>query len=469
MRLSIHLLALGVTLPAAYSFSPSHYYHSRSRTASRTIHFMTNNNDNDNAIMKDVKNVLSAAAVAAALWTSPMSLMNSIPDNSNNGILEAARSSVVVNAKEMASGSGSRVNKDAESLLRYGLPIKNKEVRSLQAAIETIKNDISSKRKLSAMDGVKESRKIIKSKAAKITASCRDQAVCTSILGEMNEGTEPLNTALQASFDAGSGSDQERIALDKAYAAQVQLTNQLTTLEEQMIPKGYVTPVPSMYDDLAQLQGRATVEMVFKKPDGAPFDIEGTNFKEAKMKMIIDGYAAPVTAGNFVELVSKGFYTNMAIQRSDGFVVQTGKPSDGAEGYTGGRPSKSVGKGPKGERLIPSEIFVVGDKGPFYETTIEDEGRGGQATILPFSSYGAMGWAREEYDANSGSSQFFWLLFDSDLTPAGKNVLDGRYPCFGYVVEGADFLRDIKEGDVITTAQVTSGLDLLKVPVFKDE
>jgi hypothetical protein len=35
----------------------------------------------------------------------------------------------VANAKEMASGSGSRVNKDPESLLRYGLPIQNKEVR----------------------------------------------------------------------------------------------------------------------------------------------------------------------------------------------------------------------------------------------------------------------------------------------------------------------------------------------------
>jgi hypothetical protein len=34
----------------------------------------------------------------------------------------------VANAKEMASGSGSRVNKDPESLLRYGLPIQNKEV-----------------------------------------------------------------------------------------------------------------------------------------------------------------------------------------------------------------------------------------------------------------------------------------------------------------------------------------------------
>ena len=131
-----------------------------------------------------------------------------------------------------------------------------------------------------------------------------------------------------------------------------------------------------------------------------------------------------------MDLVSKGFYDKMKIQRSDGFVVQTGDPDGKAVGYTGGKPSKSIGAGPNGERLIPTEIFVRGDDGPFYESTIEDEGRGGEATILPFSSYGAMGWARDEYDVNSGSSQFFWLLFDSDLTPAGKNVLDGRYPWY---------------------------------------
>ena len=172
---------------------------------------------------------------------------------------------------------------------------------------------------------------------------------------------------------------------------------------------------------------------------------------------------APVTGGNFVDLVQKGFYNNMDIQRSDGFVVQTGDPAGEAEGYVG-TPSKSVGAGKHGERLIPLEIFPLGDKGPFYETSIEDEGRGGEATVLPFSAYGAMGWAREEYDANSGSSQFFWLLFDSDLTPAGKNVLDGRYPVFGYVVEGSDFLRDMKEGDIIVSAKVTEGIENLQQP-----
>jgi peptidylprolyl isomerase len=144
-------------------------------------------------------------------------------------------------------------------------------------------------------------------------------------------------------------------------------------------------------------------------------------------------FLAPVTGGNFVDLVNKGFYTNMKIQRSDGFVVQTGEPEDGSKavGYVG-KAGKAIGAGPHGERLIPTEILVRGDKTPFYESTIEDEGRGGEATVLPFSSYGAMGWAREEYDVNSGSSQFFWLLFDSDLTPAGKNVLDGRYPWYVY-------------------------------------
>jgi cyclophilin family peptidyl-prolyl cis-trans isomerase len=35
---------------------------------------------------------------------------------------------------------------------------------------------------------------------------------------------------------------------------------------------------------------------------------------------------------------------------------------------------------------------------------------------------------------------------------------------FGYVVEGADFLRDIKEDDIIVSAKVTDGLDKLVLP-----
>ena len=128
-------------------------------------------------------------------------------------------------------------------------------------------------------------------------------------------------------------------------------------------------------------------------------------------------------------------------------------------------------------RTIPLEIFVKQDAEPMYGTTTEDDGRGYSATRLPFQAYGTLGahchdrvidvyihgpgrvWivalervievtdrialsyhtktgmAREEYVADSASSQVFWLLFESDLTPAGKNLLDGRYACFGYTIE----------------------------------
>ena len=69
---------------------------------------------------------------------------------------------------------------------------------------------------------------------------------------------------------------------------------------------------------------------------------------------------------------------------SDGFVVQTGDPDEEAVGYVG-KSSKSIGAGPHGERFIPCEIFLKGDSAPLYKTTLEDESRGGEASVVPFS------------------------------------------------------------------------------------
>lgn len=61
-------------------------------------------------------------------------------------------------------------------------------------------------------------------------------------------------------------------------------------------------------------------------------------------------------------------------------------------------------------RRIPFEVMVKGDKVPFYEETLEDAGRFTDQPILPFNAYGTMALARGEFEANSGSSQVFWLL-----------------------------------------------------------
>lgn len=68
-------------------------------------------------------------------------------------------------------------------------------------------------------------------------------------------------------------------------------------------------------------QGRAYLEARIKLKEKRYNNVEG-----GIMKIVVDGYNAPVTAGAFVDLVEKKFYDGMEVQRSDGLVVQTGRP-----------------------------------------------------------------------------------------------------------------------------------------------
>ena len=54
--------------------------------------------------------------------------------------------------------------------------------------------------------------------------------------------------------------------------------------------------------------------------------------------------------------------------------------------------------------------MVEGDKVPIYEETLEDVRRFNENPALPFNAFGTLALARAEFDANSGSSQVFFLL-----------------------------------------------------------
>lgn len=158
----------------------------------------------------------------------------------------------------------------------------------MQGEIEAIKQDVSSKRKSAALDHAKTVKRLLGD--VNLVKPCRDAKVCKDAIEEIGDQVQPISEALKESMDSLNGSEQERTALDKAYTSQEKMAKALTTLEEQMIPQNYEVEVPSEYDDLPQLKKRATVEMVIRKPDKSPFDINGQNFPEAKMKMVIDGY-----------------------------------------------------------------------------------------------------------------------------------------------------------------------------------
>lgn len=115
-------------------------------------------------------------------------------------------------------------------------------------------------------------------------------------------------------------------------------------------------------------------------------------------------------------------------------------------------------------RRIPFEVMVQGDKVPVYGETLEDNGRYNEQPVLPFNAFGTMALARAEFEPNSASSQFFFLLKESELTPTGSNLLDGRYAVMGYITKNAELLKDMQVGDKIEYCKVISGLENLQTP-----
>ena len=51
--------------------------------------------------------------------------------------------------------------------------------------------------------------------------------------------------------------------------------------------------------------GRAEVAMTFKKADGTQYDVDGKLYDQVDIRMVIDGFNAPLTGGNFVDLIDK--------------------------------------------------------------------------------------------------------------------------------------------------------------------
>ena len=61
------------------------------------------------------------------------------------------------------------------------------------------------------------------------------------------------------------------------------------------------------------------------------------------------------------------------------------------------------------------------------------------------------------------SSQFFFFLYEAELNPAGRNLIDGRNAAFGYVVDGFEVLEDLTKDDIIMSIDVIEGIENLKL------
>ncbi|NJL22958.1 MAG: peptidylprolyl isomerase, partial [Leptolyngbyaceae cyanobacterium SM1_3_5] len=322
---------------------------------------------------------------------------------------------------------------DGRALLRYALPIDNPDVRKLQGAIEETSDTLRiSRKKISAIKGnLTQADRIVSVRANDLLKSVPDDRKA-----EGEQLIEQIKSELAEMRAGVEANDREAVWQERGH-----VLSAIGLLEELMVDE-FPFEVPAEYGNLPQLEGRATIEFETDK---------GT------ITAVVDGYSAPVTAGNFVDLVQRGFYDGLEFTRAEeSYVLQIGDPPGKEVGFIDPESGKY--------RSVPLEVLVKGDKEPTYGITLEDAGRYLDQPVLPFSAYGALAMARPGDDVNGGSSQFFFFLFEPELTPAGANLLDGRYAIFGYVTEGKEVLEKLKEGDKITVARVVDGLDKLVEP-----
>ncbi len=320
---------------------------------------------------------------------------------------------------------------DGQALLRYSLPIDSKDLRKIQEDLEGLSQWLRSKRWAPMRGEVQKVDRILSRRRDAILDAVpaveRDRA--STLLDDLQAGLIPMFEAIE---------NRDKSAVSRLRESLLQTIGSLEALMVAEFP----FEVPAEYSTLPQLKGRATV--AFETTRGT-------------VTAILDGYSAPVTAGNFVDLVQRGFYDHMPfIRAEDNYVLQTGDPVGPDEGFIDPKTGEY--------RSIPLEILVKGETEPVYGDTLESLGRYLEQPVLPFSAFGALGMARPESEPNGGSSQFFFFLFEPELTPAGLNLLDGRYAVFGYVVEGKEVLEKLNQDDSIESARVVAGLENLVQP-----
>lgn len=139
------------------------------------------------------------------------------------------------------------------------------------------------------------------------------------------------------------------------------------------------------------------------------------------VKIELYGDQAPLTVENFVNLCNKGFYDGLTFHRYvKDFVLQGGDP----EGTGLGGCESSV-------------------KGEFSANGVKN-------TIK--HKKGVISMARNQFDFNSASSQFFICLKNSC-----SDDLDGQYAAFGKITEGMDIIdklcADLTESDCLPAEQ----------------
>ena len=185
------------------------------------------------------------------------------------------------------------------------------------------------------------------------------------------------------------------------------------------------------------------IDLTVRKAPGQSFGfVNGDETNTATLRVVVDGYNAPITAGNFVENVRRGVYNGTGLKKSETALLAPPPP---------GKVDPSAS--------LPLEVKPLDDYEPRYRSPLNVMGAE-ELPTLPLSVNGSLAMARGAEDGTSSASQFFIYQFDKRSAGLGGLAFEeGEFSVFGYVVQGEEegFLSQLGTGDTIVRAKVVSG------------
>jgi len=232
----------------------------------------------------------------------------------------------------------------------------------------------------------------------------------------------------------------------------------LSEIGELLVTKfPYEVPTVGKYSYLPRLMGRCKVILTFRRKKTSLGNVT----------IVADGFTAPLTAGNFVDLCARGFYTGLPIRFTkkrlgSGSVFEVANiPIMGSynEGFYDPLTAKL--------RRLPLELLRLtkssGELDLTYSQGLSSLTESTQAVLEPtansrpllsFKIPGLVAMNHPDKNPNGASSEFFSLQSDSMLEEK-RGLLDGEYAPFGYIISGRDVFEKLQPNDVIEATKVS--------------
>jgi len=263
----------------------------------------------------------------------------------------------------------------------------------------------------------------------------------------------------------------------------------------------YQVPTKTKYAALPRLLGRARVTFsLARRTSSSSNSFLKTTVPLGNVTIIADGFAAPLTAGNFVDLSIRNFYTGLPVRninklwkkssqedqaytslagKLENAVVKlesaaVGKLEETAQdlavqlGVGGAKDKEANESGSVSSvipilgsfldgfidpltgkpRRIPLEIVLADQPSNFHYILKGDSTNNGdcvQKHVRPFLTFdipGLVAMNHPERNCNGGSSEFFSLPLH-DIVADRVEEINGQYAPFGYIIEGWDLMQNL--------------------------